>query len=175
MRFRGLGVREAVALVALAGGLAMGVAFCDPSESDYAASPPPRETPTRLPAPGLSSWRVTFVEQRSPGDGVFAGQADYPSLDLVFEHGPLPDIRDDHWSLFASATFAGEPGRRLLHLRWTGELALVVNGDEVGVTAGPGPEHEMLYPFEQASAPTEFTIRLADTGGAVRLSAVVLE
>lgn len=174
MQLHGVGVREAVALVVLAGGLALGVAFCDPAESQNGGGP--RATPTpalRTTAEGLSNWRVTFLEGGSDSSSV-AGQEEYPALDLAYAAAPYPDLRDDHWSLSATAVFEGEPGRYFLEVKWAGELNISMDGKDLGVSAGPGSEHELRVPFEQGDAATRFTVLLTDTGGTARVSARVL-
>lgn len=173
MQLHGIGVREAVALVALAGGLALGVAFCDPTASQNGADRPTPTAVVRGEAEGLSSWRVTYLEGGGDSSAV-AGQEERDSLDLSFESAPYPDLRDDHWSLSASASFEGEPGRYFLELKWEGQLDLQMNGQDVGVTAGTGTGHELRVPFEQAETATRFTVLLVDAGGVARVSARVL-
>lgn len=176
MHFHGVGIREAVALGALAAGLAIGVAFCDPTASQNGGGArPTAATATRVPAEGLSNWQVTFLEGDNPESSVVVGQGEYPALDLSFDRAPYPDVKDDHWSLVASATFSGKEGPKILELQWAGELGLRINGQEQGISPGSGADHLLRLPFEQAASPMTFTVRLRDTGGAVRLSVRVLE
>lgn len=176
MEFHGIGIREAVALGALAGGIAIGFAFCDPTASqnggDRRATPSPV---ARALAEGLSGWQVTFLEGESADSGVVVGQGEYPALDLAYDGGPYPDVKDDHWSLIATATFSGAEGPKTLQLTWAGELGLRIDGQERIISPGSGAEHELRLPFEQGPTPSAFTVRLRDTGGPARVAVRVFE
>lgn len=176
MDFHGVGIREAVALGVLAAGLALGVAFCDPTASQNGSDGRPTPAPaTRRVAEGLSGWQVTFLEGDTPESSVVVGQGEYPALELAFDHAPYPDVKDDRWSLVATATFSGSAGPKTLEVKWVGELGLRIDSQEQGITPGSGPDHELRLPFEQGDSPMVFTVRLRDTGGPAGVSVRVLE
>lgn len=174
MSIKGIGVREVVALGALVFALFLGFLFFDPTSTDGApggeVSLSARE---RLPAEGLSPWRLTWIEGTGPAGGPVAGEGELRDLDVRYEAGPFPDVKDDAWTLFAAATFSGQAGRYTLELSYIGSIGLSINGEDRKVTpeTGPGTIH---IPFQQPeSGVTTFNLRLRDTGGPAALSAHV--
>jgi len=176
MGFHGIGIREVVALVVLAGALAIGAGFCDPGATGN--TPEPRATATavaRTAAEGLSPWNVTFLEGASLANSIIVGSGEYPELDLAFDGAPFPDMKDDRWSLSASATFNGAGGVHHFELTWSGEVTLSLNSQDQAVSPATGSGRTLLLPFEQAETPTTFTIRLTDVSGPAAVSARVIK
>jgi len=170
---KGIGLREAVALIVLVIGLVLGIAFCNPDSTG--GTPEPREIsrPTVTPLEGVA-WLITWLEGPDPEQGNVAGQEQRDTLDLAYEAGPFPDVRDDAWSVVATTTLTAEPGRYWMSLSYKGEIHLAINGEERGVTPSPG-EGTHVIPIDQPAdgPPTTIVLRLRDVGGPARLSATI--
>lgn len=173
MKNSGFGIREVFALLALAVAAVIGFLFLDPSSTDNAAVA--RPTPTAVspvPADGLTDWELTYVESGAGGDTLAASYS-VPTLALDFNAAPIPDIADDQWSVFAFATFEGPPGRYLLSVTFTGEIGVILAGEERKVSPAVG-DTTLRLPFEQGGEPTRIQLRLRDVSGRARLQASVL-
>lgn len=175
MSIKGIGVREAVALAALALALVFGFLFFDPASTD---GPGERRTPattTRETAAGLSPWSVTWLEGADLDSAVVSAQGELPELDLSYEAGPFPDVADDRWALTATARFEGAPGRYFFELTYTGTIGLAVNGEDRKISPETG-SGTITIPFDQPeTGATTFTLRLRDTSGPAAIRARVAQ
>src|SRR6186997_3333663 len=141
---KGIGAREAVALVVLAIGLALGFAFWNPSSSGgSSSSKTPQAAAPRAPIEGLT-WKVTWLEGVDPSSAVVVGQGELPSLDLTYEAAPFTDVEDDAWGVVATTTLEAPPGRYLVDVSYKGEVAVSINGKDAGVTPSRGEGHVIV-------------------------------
>ena len=168
---KGIGPREAVALVVLAVGLALGVAFCSPDSTGGSPEALRRQTlEATTPVEGVR-WSVTWLEGADLATAVVVGQGEAEVIDMDFGAGPFPDVPDDQWGVIATATIAEPAGRVLLDLSYKGEIALLINGEDRGVSPATG-EGTIVIPMDiEEGAPVTVVLRLRDAGGEARLKA----
>jgi hypothetical protein len=168
---KGIGPREAVALIVLAVSLAITFAFCNPKSTNKSFEPrtPESQALTLIE----TSWNVTWLEGPSFEDFVVIGQGELAEIELDYPAGPFPDTKDDNWGFVATTNFTNEPGRYLLYLSYKGEIGLQINGEDKQITPSPG-EGSIVIPFDQSeTAPTPITVRYRDSGGPAHLSVAV--
>ena len=185
IRMRGIGLREAVGLGALAVALGIGFLFLNPaaSESQNAApgqvhlgeTPTPAPSPTATPEPATeltapsNSWLIQFYEVPITGGELLNGSGAAQTLDMSFAGPPFPDFHDDRWFLRASADFQVTDGLSRLTIVHDGDLRVLVDDKEVAHDAD-GPDAKTAeVTFRHAAGRAHVQIEARDEGGPFEL------
>ncbi|MGE5595871.1 MAG: hypothetical protein ACM3S1_07535 [Hyphomicrobiales bacterium] len=140
-----LGMREWVGLAGLAIAVLVALSFCNPAvgteteprpitlgEPVTPTAVPSSPTPTAVPPTDLGApenWFVQYFTGPSPADGVEDSRGFVDTLDVEHEVAPYPGLRDDDWSLVASAHWRELPaGRYAFTLESDGAVRVIANG-----------------------------------------------
>ncbi|PFG73490.1 hypothetical protein [Tepidiforma thermophila] len=191
---RGLGLREIVALLALAVVGVIAFQFLDPAASEGGvrstptrgpaatvtaevtapvSTPTPTASPTATPTPlplrelaRPARFRVEVFDDRPTSGHVKVADGAVEGLALSYAGAPFPDLVDDRWSLVASAPVElPEAGRYRFVLVYRGEVTVRVDGEEAARAAGPSEAGRLEVVFSHGGGTALLEIELRDRGG----------
>ena len=103
----------------------------------------PTATATPVPIHALGdpdgSWLISYYSFDAEGGRLPELELAYETLDLSFANAPIPDIRDNDWSLEAHGSFERVAGRYRVSIETSGDMDMRVDGrivEVVGVIDG---------------------------------------
>lgn len=178
-----VGVREVVALGALAVAGFIGFLFLDPTSTEstnhtpgdiHLGEAPPTATPTLEPtatpvpvsrvAPP-ANWQLSLYERAVSGGDILTGTTFVEALDMEAEGSPFTDMRDDAWSAAFEADVATVAGRNGFELEYDCELVVLADGAEVFRAENPDGARRAEVVFDHAGGKTRVRIEARDGGG----------
>lgn len=178
-----VGMREVVALGALAVAGFIGFMFLDPTSTESTnytpgdihlgaapptATPTPEPTPTPVPVTRVAqpaSWQLSLYERAVSGGDLFTGTTFVESLAMEAERSPFTDMRDDAWSAAFEAEVPTVAGRNGFALEYDCELVVLVDGAEVFRAENPDGTTRAEVAFDHAGGTARVRIEARDTGG----------
>lgn len=178
-----VGVREVVALGALALAGFIGFMFLDPTstestnytpgdihlgETPPTATPTPEPTATPVPVARVAppaNWQLSLYERAVSGGDILTGTTFVKALDLAAARSPFTDMRDDAWSAAFEAEVHTTAGRNGFALEYDCELVVLVDDAEVFRAENPGGTQRAEVAFDHAGGKARVRIEARDTGG----------
>lgn len=129
------------------------------------ATPEPTATPVTQPLPLPESWFVTFFAYDDAGEEQFFSRATRAEVDLAFEGPPVGSLADDRWGVLAETPVSLPAGRYVLHLRYDGEVEVLLNGSAIA-SADDGEGENTLSPvFDHPGGSLVIGVHGRDSGG----------
>lgn len=178
-----IGVREVVALGALAVAGFIGFMYLDPASTEgttpvggdiHLGAPPPTATPTqaptatpvpttRLAAP--KDWFVSYYEVARSGGNILTGTAVIERISLASQSAAFMDMRDDAWSVAWEQQVTAAAGRNAFTLEFDCELTVTVDGAEIAREPNPEGAKTVDVRFDHKGGTAMLRIEARDTGG----------
>lgn len=153
---RHLGVREFVAIGALAAALVLGFLFLNPASSESNSKGTPVQAPT--------AWQVHFFDATT-NPATEAGSGESATLDLSFKGAPFVDFKDNRWYVLATTEVQTEGGYASITFQHTCDLEVAVDGNDVARVPHNGKLQTTVAKFTHAPGKVRVLVQCRDGEG----------